>query len=175
MRTYKRINEDYLDGIDRSEYTDELSLNAATNVDMFLCGQTPNIDLNLIKAPIYKVQDKDALKRIIEVCIETYGTDCNLNWIDVSGITDMRGMFSHSKFNGDISKWDVSSVTDMSNMFRESEFNGDISGWDVSSVTDMAGLFADSKFNDDISGWNVSSVTTMERMFELSIFNGNIS
>ena len=104
MRTYKRINEDYLDSIDRSEYTDELSMDIDTNVDMLLRGQTPNIDFNLIKVPIYKVQDKYALKHIIEICIEIYGTDCCLNWIDVSGITDMSELFYYiTEFNGDIS------------------------------------------------------------------------
>ena len=128
MRTYKRINEDYLELIDRNEYTDELSLNVAINVNLLLNGQTPNIDFNVISEPIYKVYDKDALKRIIEVCIEIYGTDCSLNWIDVSEITDMSDLFYYiTEFNGDISKWDVSSAENMDYMFTFSEFNGDIS------------------------------------------------
>lgn len=127
MRTYKRINEDYIDSINRSEYTDELSLDAATNVNMLLRGQTPNIDFNVISEPIYKVYDKDALKCIIKVCIETYGKNCSLNWIDVSRITDMGNLFFYSEFNGDISAWNVSSVTNMINMFGGSEFNDDIS------------------------------------------------
>ena len=48
---------------------------------------------------------------------------------DLSGVTDMSGMFfgAHS-FNGDISPWDVSGVTDMSGVFAgASSFNGDIS------------------------------------------------
>ena len=38
MRTYKRINEDYIDSIDQNEYTDELSMNLDANVDMLLNG-----------------------------------------------------------------------------------------------------------------------------------------
>jgi len=86
MKTYKRINEDYLDSIDRSEYTDELSLNVDTNVDMLLRGKTPNIDFNLIQEPIYKVVDYIFLKTLIKTCTDMYGYDCNLNWIDVSKI-----------------------------------------------------------------------------------------
>jgi surface protein len=76
---------------------------------------------------IYKVYDNDELKKLIEHCIKKLGNNCNLNWIDVSNITDMHEIFFDSKFNGDISKWDVSNVTDMSYMFWSSKFNGDIS------------------------------------------------
>ena len=112
--------------------------------------------------------------------IKTFGINANLNHIDVSNVTDMRGMFYKSQFNGDISKWDVSNVTDMESMFRSSQFNGDISKWNVSNVTDMASMFGSSKFrsskfNGDISKWDVSNVTDMGRMFGKSQFNGDIS
>ena len=79
----------------------------------------------------------------------------NSNLWNVSNITDMSYMFSHSKFNGDISNWDVSNVTDMSWMFLCSFFNGDISMWDVSNVTYMYGMVSYSEFNGDISLWVV--------------------
>ena len=98
---------------------------------------------------------------------------------DLSGVTDMSGMFNDTSFRGyttgDISGWDVSSVTDMSEMFRGSSPPGDISGWDVSSVTDMSGMFLGSYTPDDISGWDVSSVTDMSEMFRSSSFHGDIS
>ena len=123
---------------------------------------------------IYKVGNSK-LKDLINYSIKILGNDCNLNWIDVSDITDMSFLFYESKFNGDVSKWDVSSVTNMSFMFCRSDFNGDISNWDVSSVTNMSYMFNESKFNGNISNWNVSNVTNMFCMFNKSEFNQNIS
>ena len=96
-------------------------------------------------------KDKEHLEALIHEAIEKEGCECDLNFIDVSKITDMNDMFRFSEFNGDISKWDVSSVTDMSQMFYHSCFNGDISKWNVSSVTDMSEMFSSSCFNGDIS------------------------
>ena len=98
---------------------------------------------------------------------------------DLSGVTDMSGMFAYAdSFNGDISEWDVSGVTDMSRMFAYAySFNGDISPWDVSGVADMSWMFsgADS-FNGDISEWDVSGVADMSWMFSgADSFNGDIS
>ncbi len=123
---------------------------------------------------VYSVSN-DNIKDIIKNCIKYYGNDINLNWLDVSQVTDMSELFAESEFNGDISKWDVSSVTDMSDIFTCSTFNSDISKWDVSSVVDMSYMFFYSEFNGDISNWDVSSVTDMSRMFQGSKFNGDIS
>jgi hypothetical protein len=38
---------------------------------------------------IYKVYDKIELKDLIKYAIKEFGADCNLNWIDVSNITDI--------------------------------------------------------------------------------------
>ena len=77
-------------------------------------------------------RDKDHLKQLIKETIEKEGPNCDLNFIDVSLITDMSFMFQDSPFSGDISNWNVSKVTNMSWMFWASPFNGDISNWDVS-------------------------------------------
>ena len=76
---------------------------------------------------IYKVSEHDELRDLIDYFIEQFGNECNLNWIDVSNITNMSRMFYDSKFNGDISKWNVSNVSNMREMFSLSNFNGDIS------------------------------------------------
>lgn len=122
-----------------------------------------------------KAKDKDHLKKLIAESIARNGLNCDLNFIDVTPVTDMSHLFEESDFNGDISKWDMSKVTTMEKMFRKSKFNGDISKWDVSNVTNMEGCFSGSKFNGDISGWNVSNVTNMRSMFYGTEFNGDIS
>lgn len=98
---------------------------------------------------------------------------------DVSNVTDMSFMFwGASVFDSDISSWNVSAVTTMNSMFESAEsFDQDISEWDVSNVTDMRRMFTfASVFNQDISGWDVSSVTRMANMFALAdAFNQDIS
>ncbi|MEX0275615.1 MAG: BspA family leucine-rich repeat surface protein, partial [Flavobacteriaceae bacterium] len=106
---------------------------------------------------------------------------------DISGFTDLSGLFHGTAFNEDISNWDVSHVTDMSYMFSSGTlgcgdspiplggaFNQDISTWDVSNVESMEGMFSGSHFDKDISSWDVSKVTNMAGMFAGSNFNQNI-
>ncbi len=98
---------------------------------------------------------------------------------DVSGVTDMSGLFSYAtEFNGDLSKWDVSNVQNMQSMFNgATEFNGDLSKWDVSSVNNMRQMFEFAKsFNGNLSNWNVSNVVNMSDMFSgATEFNGDVS
>ena len=124
---------------------------------------------------LYKVADAKELHSLILYFIEMFGDNCNLNWIDVSGVTDMSGLFSVMNFNGDISEWDTHNVVTMQKMFYSSKFNGDISKWDVSNVETMKSMFNNSLFNGDISDWNVSNVTDMSWMFYNAEFNGDIS
>ena len=121
------------------------------------------------------VCDDTNISAVVAEEIETQGESANLNHLDVSGVTDLSGLFSDSQFNGDISAWDVSNVIDMNHLFDGTPFDGDISRWDVSKVTDMSNMFWASQFNGDISGWDVSAVTNMHHMFVDSVFNGDIS
>ena len=100
--------------------------------------------------------DNGNLKGLVKKFLDQIGNSADLNFIDVSNVSDMDGLFANTKFNGDISEWDVSNVTNMKKMFANSKFNGDISEWDVSNVTNMKKMFANSKFNGDISEWDVS-------------------
>lgn len=99
--------------------------------------------------------------------------------IDVSGVTNMSGMFkidtekyTSSLTELDVSSWNVSNVKDMSSMFTgtSSLTNLDVSNWDVSSVTDMSNMFAgaSSLTNLDVTNWDVSSVTNMSGMFAVT-------
>ena len=83
-----------------------------------------------------KVVAKDLkdLKKLIKDAITKNGPECDLNFIDVSKVTDMSGMFNRSQFNGDISKWNISKVTEMSSMFQDSKFDKDISNWNIGHI-----------------------------------------
>ena len=106
----------------------------------------------------YKVVDNTMLNSMAK-------NNEDLRFICTTKVTNMKGLFAYSRFNGDISNWDVSNVTDMTNMFKRSQFNRDISNWDVSNVTNMQSMFMDSRFNGDISNWDVSNVRYTFAMF----------
>jgi len=149
----------------------------------------------------YAVETKEELRQLIDAVIQhpMFGTECNLNWIDMSGLTNMDRLFCNYRqdgdelymidgdsliqdFDGDISLWDVSNVTSMREMFMGSsgEFskvtrgNG-IAKWDVSNVRDMHGMFMGSSFDGRIESWDVSNVRDMGWMFHSSSFDGDIS
>ena len=49
------------------------------------------------------VATDENIKQLVKEGIRLYGDKANLNYIDVSRVTNMSNMFSNSKFNGDIS------------------------------------------------------------------------
>ena len=102
------------------------------------------------------VEDGYELRRLINQRIEEQGPNCDLNDIDVSGITNMSHLFYRSKFNGDISQWDVSNVVDMTRMFASSKFDGDISNWDVSRVVSMRKIFSGmtGRLTNKLTNWD---------------------
>ena len=131
------------------------------------------------------VKERDDLLKFIRR-ITIVDKKANLNWLDVSHITDMRYMFDDynaCKFHGDISEWDVSNVTTMEKMFFGCDkFDCDISNWDVSNVKNMKSMFVTCRaFNQPIQKWNVSNVENMSdmfagcRQFNQDISNWNVS
>ena len=120
------------------EHLDKLDFNYITD-EMY--------QLLITEKGFYKVYNLTDLTNIVRETVKYFGPNCNLNWIDVSGVRRMNFLFKDSEFNGDISEWDVSNVNDMEGIFMDSDFNGDISKWDVSSVEDMQNMFNGSKFN----------------------------
>ena len=143
--------------------------------------------------------DNKHLRKLVLHNMDRHGARCDLNHIDVSGITDFSGIFANTAFDGGISRWDTSSAVNMTELFAVCPFNGDISkwnmskveltsrmffqspfqgliaDWDVSNVRDMHSMFAHALFNGDISGWDTSNVTTMSAMFMSSAFTKDIS
>lgn len=147
----------------------------------------------LFASKFRKITSKQDLQKIIVETIKEEGPNCDLNWIDVSGVTDMSYLFNFTEyldysnarqfkkqypFNCDISKWDVSNVKTMEGMFCCcDEFNQDISNWNVSNVVNMDGMFLGTfNFNQPIGKWNVSNVKVFTNMFNwATAFNQNIS
>ena len=175
-----RINEDYIDTIESQDVADGAGdvLDRQLKDDYFLYqidmirnGKVPEErpDFQHASDAIYPV-DNDSIKDVIGKLSKMYAFSdgINLNWMDVSHVTDMKKLFSVVStivINVDISMWDVSNVTDMSYMFVNKKFNGDISKWDVSSVRNMSCMFESSSFNGDISGWDIRSLRKCDYMF----------
>ena len=108
-----------------------------------------NIAILEKSASVWKPKDKRELIDIIRAYIKSAGSECSLNWIDVSDIKDMSMLFYKLWFNGNISKWDVSNVKNVANMFKNSKFNSDISKWDISNAGDPRLMFYKCKIDDE--------------------------
>lgn len=92
-------------------------------------------------------------------------TTPNLNSWDMSGVTDMLGMFqSATSFNGTVAGWDTGSVITTQNMFiHAAAFNQAIGVWDMSSNAHVGGMFYNvgaAAFDQDVGGWNIGQVAT---------------
>lgn len=112
---------------------------------------------------------KQELRNIIESELERQGPDADLNFIDVSMVSDMKALFKNLRDMGHIKidEWNVSNVENMNSMFDNCDkFNADLSHWDTSKVVDMTVMFYGCRnFSCDLSKWDVSSVTSMASMF----------
>lgn len=91
-------------------------------------------------------------------------------------VTDMRGLFRRTDFNGSISYWDTSNVTRMDSMFSNAaNFNQPLN-WDTSRVTSMSDMFSGAtSFNRPLY-WLTHNVTDMGGMFRNAVrFNQGLS
>ena len=97
----------------------------------------------------------------------------NIDWNKVKSLKQL--FYLRRAFNQDISDWEVSGVTDMRFMFSRTAFNQPLSKWVVDNVTSMNAMFYLARaFNQDISNWTVSGVEDMRYMFyHASVFNNN--
>ena len=119
----------------------------------------------------------DTIQNIVKDELDRLGHDADLNHIDVSGVTNMKYLFScadadlgskYCDLNADISRWDVSKVENMEWMFYGcKKFNQDLSQWNVGKVKNMYGMFYNCvNFNQNLSQWNISNVEDMRCIFK---------
>ena len=125
------------------------------------CEDANGGDTGVINGVTYTVVDETMLRAMIDneedvtKVVTTKITDMTLLFF--LGFDD--NGYIYNDFNQDISSWDVSKVTDMGLMFSHSAFNQPIGNWDVSNVFNMSYMFdyADA-FNQDLSAWSVDGV-----------------
>lgn len=145
--------------------------------------------------------NKQSFGYFISIICKIYkGEYINLNWLDMSGVTELTETFKDvENINIDMSAWDVSNVTKMTKTFANSNFHYNVEGWDLSScisldktfehcqrieksietwqfanLQNMYRTFADIKgdiVDADIAKWNTSTVTSMNQTFTGSVLN----
>ena len=129
-----------------------------------------------MKRPTIFVANHTQLFDLVHATIKEDGPHCDLNHIDVSRMTELRGLFAGSDFDGDVSRWDVSNVTDFGNLFAQCPFAGDISKWNTKSALIMRQMFHSNKrFQGDLNGWLVCNVQDFSGMFAGAAFHGDLS
>ena len=128
-------------------------------------------------------EDDDSFDDVYELYEEEGLVTIDLNFVDVSKITDMSYVFHEAisyenedldiefdDFQGFyllIDRWDVSNVTNMEGMFQEVEFSADLYDWNVSNVKNMSYMFDEcGVFDSNLSSWNTSNVENMSGMFD---------
>lgn len=59
---------------------------------------------------IVVVKSLEQLRKLVYECVKKMGPNCDLNFMDVSNLTDFFGVFSapNHLFNGNISCWNIS-------------------------------------------------------------------
>ncbi|MCL2595146.1 MAG: BspA family leucine-rich repeat surface protein, partial [Promicromonosporaceae bacterium] len=94
-----------------------------------------------------------------------------LDYLDVSGATNMTSMFSQSSSltSLDLSSWNTSNVTNMTRMFYRATglTSLNVSGWDTGRVTNMSFMFfgVNGPSTIDVSAWNTGNVVNLAQMF----------
>jgi len=162
---YKAANSRTFSEIDRIFVDEVLSKIKDKSHPLYGCYQIYDANPMFVNGSVF-----DEIRSIAPVVCQFtdsgyFGPLCNLNWMDVSGVSNMYEVFTSLEFDGDISLWDVSNVINAEDMFHMSRFTGDISGWQIKSLKNMSGMFSMSCFDGDISGWDVSGVEEMSYAF----------
>jgi Mycoplasma protein of unknown function, DUF285/Secretion system C-terminal sorting domain len=100
--------------------------------------------------------------------INVFTGPANINSWDVSGVTDMSGMFKNCHlFNRPLSNWNMANVKNTAAMFENaSSFNQPLDSWDTHNDTNMQAMFKGATaFNQPLANWNTNYVKNKNAMF----------
>lgn len=101
--------------------------------------------------------------------------DIDLNWIDVSAVTNMTSLFTlkHREFRAinslDLSSWDVRRLKYADKMFEKLPIKAIyIKDWNTCSLTSTVQMFRECTILEklDLSNWNTESLTNLGGMFQ---------
>ena len=120
----------------------------------------------------YQPKTKKELIQIIEALSLIDPKNINLNWIDISNITDLTRVFAKSSgLTIDCSEWDTRHVEKFNYIFAFINKSTMIkaNNWQFDSAKELDGMFYFTSNNAsveiDADKWNTENVTTMKNMF----------
>lgn len=145
----------------------------------------------MLKQKAIAANNPTHLEMLVRNAIKGHGLDCDLNHIDVSSVTDFRGIFrKYPNFTGDVSGWNLSDHArkDMFETIAQPRVvandceqlkifvrqaikaNGlscSLNHIDTSGIGMAIDLFREHPgFNGDISQWNVAELTATDVVFK---------
>ena len=118
----------------------------------------------------YRVKSKKQLMDIIDNLSQISPNDIDLNWIDISNLTDLTRVFAKLKnLNIDCAKWDTRHVEKFNYIFAfSSNTTIKANNWQFDSAKEFDGMFYMCKTLNveiDAEQWNSKNVKTMQNMF----------
>ena len=139
-------------------------------------GKATKEDLNTLKHWYkqtdlrYHVKSKKQLLNIIVNLSQISPKDIDLNWIDISNLTDLTRLFSKVKnLNIDCSEWDTGHVEKFNYIFAfSSNTNIKANNWQFDNAKEFDGMFYMCKTINveiDAEHWNSGNVKSMQNMF----------
>ena len=144
------------------------------------------IDSESSREKVIANNENELVKIIVEEFKKSTNDVVDLNFIDISNITNMWSLFRHVAMgchvdikklrNVDISKWDVSNVKYFRHTFFDyTNFDCDLSGWNVHNLENAEMMFSrcENFKGTGLDKWDVSNLKIASAMFS-SCINLNV-
>lgn len=97
--------------------------------------------------------------------ISKEGGSCDLNFIDVSAVTNFDEIFKGTFFSGNVSNWNIAQARSANEMFKDTLFNGDLSKWSVSALVNSGGvdnMLDNQTFSGHLSPWGIAALVAKQ-------------